>query len=103
MRATSRLRLLSLSLALPLLFACGKESAAPSAAAGKTPTDAVAHWAQSLRANDMQAFSRQWLPADLRQRTEAAFDAHRQAMPPADGKARAAFAHAPKSVVEGKR
>src|SRR3546814_9056232 len=47
---------------------------------------------QSLRANDMQAFSRQWLPDDLRQRTEAAFDAQRQAMPPADEKDRAEFA-----------
>src|SRR3546814_8438975 len=40
----------------------------------------------------MQAFSRQWLPDDLRQRTEAAFDAQRQAMPPADEKDRAEFA-----------
>lgn len=92
MLATNRLRFLSLSLALPLLLACSKESAAPSAAAGKTPTDAVTHWAQSLRANDMQAFSRQWLPDDLRQRTEAAFDAQRQALPPADEKDRAEFA-----------
>lgn len=93
MLATNRLRFLSLTLTLPLLFACGKNGSAPAdAAAGKTPTDAVTLWAQSLRTNDMQAFSRQWLPDDLRQRTEAAFDAERQTLPPADEKERAEFA-----------
>lgn len=93
MLASNRIRILSLTLALPLLFACGKDGSAPAAAeAGKSPVDAVAQWAQSLRSNDMQAFSRQWLPDDLLQRSEALFESERQALPPAEEKERAEFA-----------
>lgn len=92
MTTSSRVRILSLTLALPLLFACGKNGSAPSAAeAGKSPTEAVAQWAQSLRSNDMQAFSSQWLPDNLRQRTEAQFEAQRNALPPAEDSERAEF------------
>lgn len=93
MLATHRFRTLSLALALPLLFACGKNGSAPAVAeAAKSPTEAVAQWAQSLHANDIQAFSRQWLPDDLRQRTEALFEAQRNALPPAEESERAEFA-----------
>lgn len=93
MPITNRVRMLSLTLALPLLFACGKNGSAPVVAeAGKSPTEAVTHWAQSLRANDMQTFSQQWLPDDLRQRTQALFEAQRNALPPAEDSERAEFA-----------
>jgi hypothetical protein len=93
MLTTNRVRILSLALALPLLFACGKESSAPShATAGKSPTEAITQWAQSLHNNDMSAFSHQWLPDDLRQRTETAFNTQQQALPAADESERTEFA-----------
>ncbi len=93
MLTTNRVRILSLALALPLLFACGKESSAPSLAkAGKSPTEAITQWAQSLHNNDMSAFSCQWLPDDLRQRTETAFNTQQQALPAADESERTEFA-----------
>jgi len=83
-------------LALPMLLAvvlaaCGKDQPA-AVAAGTDPAGAITALAKSLRDNDLQRFYGQAIPQSLRERTEAAYNAKRAALPPADAKEREEFA-----------
>lgn len=84
-------RSIALLALLAALIACGKQP--PAVEAGSDPVAAVAALSSSLRDNDLQRFYGLSVPLELRQRTEAAYDAKRAALPPADPKEREEFAH----------
>lgn len=85
------LRAVALFALLATLGACGKDKAA-AVQAGSDPVAAVTALAKSLRDNDLQGFYAQSVPADLRARTEAAYDTKRASLPSADAEEREEFA-----------
>lgn len=73
------------------LSACNKQSANAELAAAD-PVQAVEALIRSLHDNDLNGFRKLWLPADLRAKVEAKFEAERATLPASSDSDKAQFA-----------